>query len=355
MSVETDRARVLGLGAAIVLAVLVGTGVPARAQVRALPRLAAPAVVRIGLTDRPITLAGLYIATARGYFKDANITNEFVAVGGMNALVGPLATGDIDIATGGVSAGLFNAIERGVQLRIIGDQHTAFPGRSAITLMVRKDLIDGGQVKTMADLKGRPLGLTTRRATIELTLTKALRAAGVGPGDLNIVTIPFAQMNAAFASRALDAAFQVEPLTSDAVAKGLAVRWRGLDELAPNLQNVFLVASERFAQRQDVARAWMVAYVRGVRDYNDAMFRNKDREAVIRILMDQTLVKDRALYDRMVMPGIHPDGEVNVASITEMANELRAAGDIKGGVPVERIIDLSFARYAHEVLGPYGQ
>jgi NitT/TauT family transport system substrate-binding protein len=341
------------LAAVIALAAMAGTAAPARAQAPALPRLATPAVVRIGLTDRPITFAGLYIATVRGYFKDANITNEFVAVGGINALVGPLATGDIDIATGGVSAALFNAIERGVQLRIIGDQHTAFPGRSAITLMVRKDLIDGGQVKTLADLKGRSLGLTTRRATIELALTKALRAAGVAPGEVNLVTIPFAQMNAAFAGRALDAAFQIEPLTSDAVAKGVAVRWRGLDEFAPNLQNVFLVASERFVQRQDVARAWMVAYVRGVRDYNDAMFKSKDREAVIRILMDQTLVKDRALYDRMTMPGIHPDGEVNVASITEMAGELRAAGDVKGGVPVERIIDLSFAHYARDVLGPY--
>jgi NitT/TauT family transport system substrate-binding protein len=284
---RSPRSRAIGVAMAVAtLGAALGVGPAVWAQAPAIPKLAAPAVVKIGLTDRPITLAGLYIATARGYFREANITNEYVAVGGINALVGPLATGDVDLATGGVSAGLFNAIERGVQLRIFADQHTAFPGRSAIALLVRKDLIDGGQVKTFADFKGRTVGLTTRRATIELTLEKALRGAGLAPGDVNLVTIPFAQMSAAFAGRALDAAFQVEPLASDAVARGLAVRWRGLDELAPNLQNVFLVASERFVQRRDVARAWMVAYVRGVRDYNDAIFRDRDREAVIQILMD---------------------------------------------------------------------
>lgn len=348
------RRRRQGTTALIAMTAVIAGSVGAGAQTRPLPKLASPAVVKVGITDRPITFAGLYIAIARGYFKDANITNEFVGVGGLNALIGPLATGEIDIATGGVSAGLFNAIERGVQLRIYADQHTAFPGRSAIALLVRKDLIDGGQVKTLADLKGRPIGLSTRRATIELTLLKALRAAGVtNPADVNLVAMGFAQMTAAFAGRTLDAAFQVEPLVADAVAKGLAVRWRGLDELAPNLQNVFLVVSEKFAQRQDVARAWMVAYVRGIRDYNDAIFKDKDREAVIRILMEHTLVKERPVYDRMVMPGIHPDGEVNVASITEMANELRAAGDVKGAVALDRIIDLSFARYAVDVLGPY--
>jgi NitT/TauT family transport system substrate-binding protein len=341
--------------AAVVVTLMLATASLARAQTPPIPKLAEPALVKIGITARPITFAGLYIATARGYFREANITNEYVAVSGLNALVGPLATGEIDLATGGVSAGLFNAIERGVQLRIYADQHTAFPGRSAIALLVRRDLVDAGHIRTLTDFKGRTVGLTTRRATIELSFTKALRAAGVTPADVNFVTMPFPQMNVAFASKALDAAFQVEPLSAAAVAKGLAVRWRGLDEFSPNLQNVFVVASEKFAARTDVARAWMVAYVRGIRDYNDAIFRSGDREAVIRILMEHTLVKDRAVYDRMVMPGIHPDGEVNAASIAEMARELQAAGDVKGTVALDRIIDLSFAKYAREVLGPYGR
>jgi len=344
-------------GAAAVIAVAVAIAAVAAPSARAqapggaIPKLATPTTVKIGLTDRPITLAGLYVAMARGYFTEAGIQNEFVAVGGLNALVGPLATGEIDIATGGASAGLFNAIERGVRLRIVADQHTAFSGRSAIAMMVRKDL--AGQIKTFADLKGRSIGITTRKATLELSLNRALGQAGLAPADVNLVVMPFPQINAAFGTKTLDAGYQVEPLVTAAVAKGLAVRWRGLDEMWPNLQNVFLVASEQFAGRTGVARAWMVAYVRGVRDYNDAMFKNKDREAVIRILTEYTLVKDRSIYDRMVMPGIHPDGEVNASSIGEVLRDLKAAGDVKGEIDLDRVVDLSFVRYAQGVLGAY--
>jgi NitT/TauT family transport system substrate-binding protein len=136
-----------------------------------------------------------------------------------------------------------------------------------------------------------------------------------------------------------------------AVEKGIAVRWKGLDEIVPNLQNVFLVASESFLARTDVARAWMIAYLRGIRDYHDAITKGRDREAVIGILMQATAVKDRATYERMVMSGIDPDGEVNVDSIREALGELRAAGDIQGAVDLDRVIDLSQIRYAQRVLG----
>jgi NitT/TauT family transport system substrate-binding protein len=99
----------------------------------------------------------------------------------------------------------------------------------------------------------------------------------------------------------------------------------------------------------------MVAYLRGVRDNNDAMFKRRDRDAVIQILIEFTLVKDRPTYDRIVMPGIHPDGELNVESIRDAVQALKAAGDVKTDVDLDKIIDLSLVRYAQTVLGPYGR
>jgi len=339
------------LAAGTLAAALAATG--ARAQAPAIPKLATPQVVKIGLTGKPITFAGVYVAISRGYFKESGITNEFVIVSGFNALLGPLATGEIDIGIGGVSASLFNAVERGVQLRVVGDVHTAFAGKSAIALMVRKDIADAGQIKDFASLKGRTIALTGRRTSLELVLLRSLKSAGLAPTDVNLVVMPFGQINAAFAGRSIEAAYQVEPLVAAAVSQNLAVRWRGLDEMQPDYQNAFLVASERFAARQDLARAWMVAYLRGVRDYNDAMFKGRDKEAVIQILMEHTLVKARPTYDGMVMPGINPDGEVNVRSIVAMADDLKAAGDIKPDTKVEQVIDMSFVRDAQRVLGPY--
>jgi NitT/TauT family transport system substrate-binding protein len=95
----------------------------------------------------------------------------------------------------------------------------------------------------------------------------------------------------------------------------------------------------------------MTAYLRGVRDYHEAITRGRDREAIIGILMQATTVKERATYDRMVMPGINADGEVNVDSIRDALADLRATGDIQGTVDLDRVIDMSHIRYAQRVLG----
>ncbi len=340
---------------ALITAILVlGLGVArGLAQAPAIPTITPPVTVKIGFAKGSMSVAGVYVAGARGYFRKAGIVNEFVPLAGFNAILPALATGELDVGSGGPSVALFNAIERGVGLRIVADQNTAFPGQASIGLMVRKDLIDTGQVKTYADLKGRTFALAARKASLELDLLKVLRLGGLRPEDVRIVTMPFPQMNAALASGAIDACFQLEPLVTEAVTRGLAVRWRGHDEITPYRQNGFVVFSEHFARRTDVARAWIVAYLRGVRDYNDALRRRRGREEVIRVLMENTPVKDREVYERMVLPGIHPDGELNIDSIREALAEFRAMGDVKSDIDLNGVIDLSFVRYAQRVLGPY--
>jgi len=339
--------------AALLAAWLAAPAVQAQSPAPAIPKLKSPVTVKVGFAAGSMSVAGVYVAIARGYFQESGITNQFVPLAGFNQLVGPIATGELEIGSAGPSAALFNALERGVRLKIVADQNTAFPGRASAALMVRKDLIDSGQVKTVADLKGRTVALAARRATMELDLLKALRQGGLGPNDFKLVIMPFPQINTAFAGKAIDAGFQLEPLVSAAVTQGLAVRFKGHDEITPNRQNGVFVFSEQFAARTDVARAWMVAYVRGLRDYNDAILKNKDKEFVIQTLMTSTTVKDRATYDRMVLPGIHPEGEVNVESIREAYAEFKAAGDIKGDVNLDEVIDRSFVGYARDVLGPY--
>jgi NitT/TauT family transport system substrate-binding protein len=337
---------------ALAVAALVAPAL-AQAPAPAIPRLKTPLTVKVGFAAGSMSVAGVYVAIARGYFREAGITNEFVALNSFNQLIGPIATGELDIGSAGPSAALFNALERGVNLRLVADQNTVFPGHASIAMMVRKDLVDGGQVKTVADLKGRTFALAARRATMELDLIKALRQAGLTISDIKLVVMPFPQINAALAGKSIDAGWQLEPLVAAAVSQNIAVRFKGLDEITPNRQNGIFVYSEKFAANQEAARAWMVAYVRGLRDYNDAVLKGRDREFVIQTLMKFTTVKERAPYDHIVLPGLHPDGDLNVESIREAYSEFKAAGDIKGEVNLDAVIDRSFVRHAVEILGPY--
>ena len=348
-----DRRMRRSIAPMITALALAAVAVHAAAQTPSVPRLKTPMTVKMGFAAGSMSVAGVYVAIERGYFREAGITNEFIPLNSFNQLIGPIATGELDIGSAGPSAALFNALERGVVIRLVADQNTVFPGHASIAMMVRKDLVDSGKVKSVADLKGRTFALAARRATMELDLIKALRGAGLTIDDVKLAVMPFPQINAAFAGKTIDAGWQLEPLVAAAVSQNLAVRFKGLDEITPNRQNGMFVYSERFAANQEAGRAWMVAYVRGLRDYNDAVLKGRDREFVIQTLMKHTTVKERAAYDRIVLPGLHPDGELNVESIREAYGDFKAAGDIKGDVNLDAVIDRSFVRYAVEVLGPY--
>ena len=71
------------------------------------------------------------------------------------------------------------------------------------------------------------------------------------------------------------------------------------------------------------------------------------------VLAEMTAVKDPALYERMTMPGLNPDGEVNVESLREDYEFWLANGYQEERVTVTDLVDHSFVRYAVQQLGPY--
>lgn len=99
---------------------------------------------------------------------------------------------------------------------------------------------------------------------------------------------------------------------------------------------------------------WMVAYLKGVRYYNDSLNNPGKRERVIQILMKYTGVQDRALYDRMIWPGLHPDGIINVKGMENMQQFWVSQGDQEAVVPSEEVIDLSLVEEARKVLDSEG-
>src|SRR5438270_869838 len=67
----------------------------------------------------------------------------------------PRGADQLDVGGGGPGPGLFNAILRGVNVRIVGDRSRAAPGTRFNCLAVRKSLLDSGAVRGFADLRGR--------------------------------------------------------------------------------------------------------------------------------------------------------------------------------------------------------
>jgi NitT/TauT family transport system substrate-binding protein len=99
----------------------------------------------------------------------------------------------------------------------------------------------------------------------------------------------------------------------------------------------------------------MSAYLRGVRDYNDAFVKREParRSEVIDIMTQSTPVKDRALYERMALPGLDPNGRVSLASLNADQDYYLGAGLQQTPVDFDRVVDPSFAAAAVQQLGVY--
>jgi hypothetical protein len=122
----------------------------------------------------------------------------------------------------------------------------------------------------------------------------------------------------------------------------------------PGQQVAALFYSPEFAGRTDAAQRFMIAYVRALRDYNNAFAKERGRAEVAQILAKHTTVKDLALYDKMIPAGLDPDGRLNVQSIRDDLDTFGRLGCITSELAdVGRVVDESFVQHAVSMLGPY--
>ena len=97
----------------------------------------------------------------------------------------------------------------------------------------------------------------------------------------------------------------------------------------------------------------MIGYLRGVRDYNDAIVHGRGKDAVVDILTRYTAVKDPQIYTQMTYAGVAPDGRIRPEILQMDVQYYRAKGFIEHEIDVQQVVDNRFTDYAVSHLGPY--
>ena len=103
------------------------------------------------------TDAPFWIAHKKGFYRDAGLDVEFMIFPSAARMIAALASGELDVGNGAPSAALYNAVGRGIGIKMVADKTKTLTGRGTQKLIVRRDLIDTGRYKTLADLKGSRL------------------------------------------------------------------------------------------------------------------------------------------------------------------------------------------------------
>ncbi len=319
------------------------------------PATAPPPLTTLKIAGQPsISSAARYIAIERGYLREEGIDLEQVHSDTSAQMLPSLAAGQIDMGVGGVAAGLFNAIAQGIPVRMVLDMWTAYPGNEAGGLIIRKDLVDSGQVRDFRDLRGLRIAITANGQATQYALHMGLAQGGLTLADVETTLMAYPDMTVALGNRNIDGAVTIEPYGTLAVVQGFAVRFMPWSELIPYDTPASIMFSESLAEgRNDLAKRFAKAYVRALRDYDQARTKGKDREEIIAIIQKHVPFLDRALYDVIPWPSNNPDGRVNAETIAAAQEWFFERGYVPTKVDLAKVIDNQFADYAVEQLGPY--
>jgi len=312
--------------------------------------------VRVG-TLGAISDAPIFIADKKGYFREEGIDVKMTVFQSAATMIAPLGAGQLDVGAGSPSAGMYNAVARKINILIVADKAISTPGYGATKLIVRKDLVDSGKFKTLADLKGLKIAGNAPGVSNTAMLNVMLTSVGLIYADVNVLNLAFPDHLVALQNKSVDAGATIEPIATLAVAGGHAVEIMRDDQIYPNHQIATLIYAEDFAKKRDLATRFMKAYVRGIRFYlkglKDGRLTGETADEVIDILTEYTPQKNKDLLRRITPTGMDPDGKVNTESLQRDVDFYTAQGLVETKVDVSKMVDMSFADDAVKALGPF--
>jgi NitT/TauT family transport system substrate-binding protein len=268
-------------------------------------------------------------------------------------MISSVAASQVEIADTDAGAGLLNAISRDLPMRFVADGSRCDTKRCGAAFVVRKDVMTSGKFKDVKDLKGLTLNNFTPGSTLYQYLNRMLDSAGLKTSDVKFQNIAaFTDVLAALSNGAVDASWMIEPLTTQGIDKGFLERYKNATEFFGPQQNTLIVYSPEFASKQqDAGRRFMLGYVRGVRDYLDAMDSGKDYDAIVSILTKDSTLKDPALYKKVGLPGFDPNGQLLLDPLKSNQQWYVDHGDVKTPVNIDQVYDPSYLQAALSVLG----
>lgn len=305
--------------------------------------------IRIGAV-RSSANANVYAGIEKGWFKKHGIEVIVEDLAASADAISLLATNRLQLVEGGISAGFFNGVARGLPVAIVADR-TSSPLHHK--LIVRADL--RGTIKTLADLKGRAVMSNAKASVTSYEVGKMLESVGLSLNDVDIKLAAFPLMGAALQNRAADAALVIQPFASQLVADNIGFVLADPDDhVNPRPLTIAgaIVNTDWAKKNPDIAKAFFVEYMRGVREFCLAYHDGPNRAETIDRLVRMGPTKNPAFFQKFPWPGRHMLGEMNVPSMMDIQDYYISTGVVKTRIDAAKLFDRQYIEHARQVLGP---
>lgn len=300
----------------------------------------------------------IYVGIAKGFFAEQGLTVELQSFRTGGEMIAPLALGQLDIGGGEVGTALFNAISQNLAVQVVLPQGFLNEANPYFPIVVRKDLHDSGELDELAELKGKKIAVNAVRGLTEWVSAQALATGGWTVDDAELVVIPFPEMAQALQNRAVDVALIQYPIASAVLQPGangeepIGVQLIGADEITDNPQTTAYYFGQRLLapENREIAVRASMALIEAFRFINEEDWMAD--EEVIAFMSEVTQNSPEAIRGG-VYPGYDSNGWINIDSLAGMQAYYVARGytEYTEEIPMDRVVDESFAQEALERLG----
>jgi NitT/TauT family transport system substrate-binding protein len=303
-------------------------------------------IVKFGFV--PVAINGpVYVAAEKGYFAEEGLKVEFLPIEGGSDAVVQVASGNFDVAGGGISASMLNAVARGIEFEIAASLHTERPPLAS-PFVVSKKRYESGELTKMSDLKGKKVATNNRGTATEWWLSEALRQGGVDITEVEVLGLPFPQVAPALESGTLDGAILTEPFATAGEDKGLIVRLS--EDFVNGFKPTYVYFNKAWVMANpDLATRFIKAYLRGARDLQGEAYFD---DANVAAISKYTKVAPDVIR-RARRPHFDPNGTVSLDDIQTLQQFYRKQGLLN----YEQDLDMSKfvnTRYLEEALKALG-
>ena len=289
-----------------------------------------------------LLFAPLYLAIDKGYFAEQGIEVQLETVTAGQDAMALAANNQLDVVVAGFGVATFNAIDRGLDLKVVGSMGRQPNSGRPTALMVRKELLDSGQVKEMKDLKGRKIGLAGGMgATGSYLMATKLREGGLTLKDVEVVNLAFPDQVQGLKSGAIDAAIPPAPFTEQIRQDGSADYFGG--PFTPGAGSVGTVFGPSLVKdRPGVGQRFMNGLMKAAKDLQGPALKSDANLAIFEKYVRIPTATLRTMDPYDYEPNLKPD----LATLTDMQQVFIAEGLLRfaSPIPAERYVDESLTR-----------
>ncbi len=301
--------------------------------------------ITIGIPTSPPNIVHMPVIVAKelGLYKKAGLDVDIVSLGDGVKVYRALLAGNIDL---GLTPGAPTIIGRA--------NGAAVKALSANLPKFEASMVVRGDIKTVADLKGKRIGIQEPGGFADLLSRSVLRAAKIDPKEVNFVSIASEDVPALVANQVDTAILHVEQ-EMFAISKVPDLHAIGrMWELQPKTLYTFLSATEKtIAANPAMVQAVVTANIEATR----IMY--TDKAKIMPILVKQTGYPEKILsesFDFMVKNCIwDANSGLGAERVDFTADLMTKIGNIKEGKTpkYEDIVDTTFAKKAIEQVGEW--